>query len=270
VGKQILELVDLTKPEFPESYWQAYSNTPPTTFRPWNKSSGENFKKYTQRKYMALLKYREQLKQKVNMAKLHSTTPLPELYHTTPEPTTTTFRPRDEKSGETIRQYRLAKVAEFGRIWRLMKKEQKMAEESYFDTSADLYVHNREKRFIQLVKIATDNAYEIQQLKSKCQEMSNGHNMLVRVTQQHDVDLRQMKESLASIHDVIDLMAEYNPGLIQLQTSEQLNIFEDMVTIIANAIQQLHHRRLAVDLLTPKQMEIMHQAVTFIAARRFS
>jgi hypothetical protein len=60
-------------------------------------------------------------------------------------------------------------------------------------------------------------------------------------------------------------MAEYNCGLIQLQISEQLDIFEDKVTIITNAIQQLHHRRLAIDLLTPKQMEIMHQAVSNIA-----
>ncbi len=52
--------------------------------------------------------------------------------------------------------------------------------------------------------------------------MSNRHNMLVRVTQQHDVDIRQMKESLASIVAIIDLMAEYNPGLIQLQISEKL------------------------------------------------
>jgi hypothetical protein len=69
-----------------------------------------------------------------------------------------------------------------------MKKEQKMAQESHFNTSVDFYVHNREKRFILLVQIATDivgtfmrafNAYEIQQLKSKFQEMSNGRNMLV-------------------------------------------------------------------------------------------
>jgi hypothetical protein len=97
-----------------------------------------------------------------------------------------------------------------------------MAEESHYHTSADFYVHNREKCFIQMVSIATDivgtfigafNAYKIQQLKSKFQEISNGHIMLVRVTQKHDVDIRQMKESLASIIDVIDLMAEYNPGL---------------------------------------------------------
>jgi hypothetical protein len=46
---------------------------------------------------------------------------------------------------------------------------------------------------------------------------------------------------------------------LQLQISEQLDIFEDRVTIISNVIQQLHHRRLAVDLLYPDQ--IMHNAL---------
>ncbi len=39
--------------------------------------------------------------------------------------------------------------------------------------------------------------------------MSQGHNMLKRVTQPPDVDIQQMKESLKSIVYVTDLMAEY-------------------------------------------------------------
>jgi hypothetical protein len=74
-----------------------------------------------------------------------------------------------------------------------------------------------------------------------------------------------MKESPKSIMDFIHLMGEYNPGLLQLQISEQLYVFEDRVTTIMNVIQQLHHSRLAVDLLNPSQMEIMHNAVTKIA-----
>jgi hypothetical protein len=46
---------------------------------------------------------------------------------------------------------------------------------------------------------------------------------------------------------------------------EQPDIFEERVTIITNAIQQLRHCRLAVDLLCPEQMEIMQNAVTKIA-----
>jgi hypothetical protein len=125
---------------------------------------------------------------------------------------TTTFEPWDKNSGESRWVWFQRKSIELNRIVKLMKKEKKEAEESNYDTSVDLYVHNREKHFILLVKIATNivgtfmgafNAYEIQQLKSKFQEMSNMHNMLVRVTQQHDVDIPQMKESLASIVDVI-------------------------------------------------------------------
>jgi hypothetical protein len=48
-------------------------------------------------------------------------------------------------------------------------------------------------------------------------------------------------------------MAVYNPGLLQLQISEQLDLFEDKVTIFTNAVQQLHHCRLAVDLLSPEK-----------------
>jgi hypothetical protein len=47
------------------------------------------------------------------------------------------------------------------------------------------------------------NAYEIQESKSKFQDMSQGHNMLVQVTQQHGVDIHQMTESLKSIVDII-------------------------------------------------------------------
>ena len=74
-----------------------------------------------------------------------------------------------------------------------------------------------------------------------------------------------MNHSLRAIVKVIDLMAEYNPGLLQLKISEQLDIFEDRVTVITNTIQQLHHHRLSIDLLTPEQMEIMHKAVQKVA-----
>jgi hypothetical protein len=59
-------------------------------------------------------------------------------------------------------------------------------------------------------------------------------------------------------------MTKYNSGLLQLQISEQLNIFKDRVTIITNAIQQLHHCKLAVDLLSPYKMEIIHTTLTKI------
>jgi hypothetical protein len=81
------------------------------------------------------------------------------------------------------------------------------------------------------------NAYEIRQLNLKFEDLSQNHNMLVRVTQQHEKDIVQMNKSLRAIVKVIDLVAEYNPGLLQLKISEQFDIFENRVTVITNTIQ---------------------------------
>jgi hypothetical protein len=176
-ANEISELNDPPKPVFPESYWKAYSAIPPppiTTFRPWDKK--QNFKKYLNDKTNALLKYRTKLQRKIEMANLENTTPLSNFYSTTPEPTTTTFEPWDRNSDEPIWKWFIRKSQEMNKITKLMEKERKEAEESTYETSVDFYVHNREKCFIQLVKIAMDivgtfmgafDAYEIQQIKSK-------------------------------------------------------------------------------------------------------
>jgi hypothetical protein len=69
------------------------------------------------------------------------------------------------------------------------------------------------------------NAYENQQLKSNFREMSQGHNILVLVNQQHDNDINQRKERLKSVVDVINLKDEYNPKLLQLYKSQNNYIF---------------------------------------------
>ena len=63
---------------------------------------------------------------------------------------------------------------------------------------------------------------------------------------------------MQTIMEVFDLMAEYNLGLLMMQIGEQLDEFKDRVTVLVNAVQQLHHRRVAIDLLTPGQMAILH------------
>jgi hypothetical protein len=64
---------------------------------------------------------------------------------------------------------------------------------------------------------------------------------------------------MQSIMEVIDLMAEHNPGLLIMQIGEQLDEFKERVTVLADVVQQL--QRLAIDLLTLEQMAILHQSV---------
>jgi hypothetical protein len=160
--------------------------------------------------------------------------------------TTTTFRQFIENLGETEMKNFDNKGSELLEILTQIYNEKWEADKTlqwYF--ARLLCTHNSNKRFIQAFSIVTDmvgtfmgafNAFEIQQPKSKFQDMSQGHNMLICVTQQHNTDIHDMKESLKSIVEVIDCMAKYNPGLLQLQISEQLDMFENRVTIITNAL----------------------------------
>ncbi len=58
---------------------------------------------------------------------------------------------------------------------------------------------------------------------------------------------------------IINLIAEYNPGFLVMQIGQHQDKFKD--TVLVNAVQQLHHRRLAISLLTQEQMAILHQYV---------
>ena len=202
-----------------------------------------------------------------------------EVYTGLPTPTTTTFRPFiegkrwDDEDKLTYLNRKLKKLHELiAPIW----KEEMEYKANSTTQLPDFYIKHRAKRFAQVFALANNivgtfmgafNAYEIKQLNQKFSDLSTGHNMLVRVTQQHENDIVQMNKDLRAIVKVIDLMAEYNPGLVQLKISEQLDIFENRVTVITNTIQQLHHHRLAIDLLTPEQMQIMHKAVQEVALK---
>ena len=89
--------------------------------------------------------------------------------------------------------------------------------------------------------------------------------MLFRVTQQHDKDISNLAQALSDITEFMKILAEYNPSLVMMEIDEQLEGYKDRVTKVTNTIQQLNHRLLAVDLLTPEQMNIMHMEVEKVA-----
>ena len=71
------------------------------------------------------------------------------------------------------------------------------------------------------------NAHEIRQLKKQFNSLSEGHNMLVRVTQQHDNDIKSLVQNIDDIAATIKIMAEYNPALMMMRIEEQLDQFRN-------------------------------------------
>jgi hypothetical protein len=128
--KQILDYYVTPKPEFPEKFWEAYSASPePTTtrFRPCDEKSGEPREIYLHRKTEALTKPTGKFYREKEIAKeLQNKTPLPDFYYTTPEPTTTTFRPWDKNSGESRLLYIQRRAKELARISKQIQREKKM------------------------------------------------------------------------------------------------------------------------------------------------
>ena len=118
-----------------------------------------------------------------------------------------------------------AKIDKLSTILKELEEEDRLIQESRGEYQPDFYVtqHNRQKRFIQALTLVNDilgtfmgafNAYEIRQLKLRFNTLSENHNMLVRVTSQHDQDIKELAHNMGSIMNLIDLMAEYNPSLL--------------------------------------------------------
>jgi hypothetical protein len=112
------------------------------------------------------------------------------------------------------------------------------------------------------------NAYEVGVLKARLNEQGRNHNLLVHVTQKQEERIHRITENMNTISQIIKMMTEYNPALISAQIQAQLDLFESRLVRATGAVQQLQHRRLAIDLLDTTQMAEMHQTVAEVAASR--
>ena len=186
-------------------------------------------------------------------------------YPDAPTTTTSTYRPWTNEWRETYLKKKRDKLYQV--------LQDLMRDEEFINAASDVpdyYIHSRSKRFIKAFTLFNDvlgtfmgalNAHEIRQLKIKFNSLSEQHNMLVRVTQVHDNEIKELTRNMLKIVEVLDFMAEYNPGLLVMKIDVELSRFYNRVIVLTNAVQQLHHRRLSVDLLSPKQMIAMHESV---------
>ena len=112
------------------------------------------------------------------------------------------------------------------------------------------------------------NTWEIEKLKGRLNVMDKNHNLLVHVTQRQEEQVHRITENMNSICVIIQKMMQFNPTLIAEQITAQIDLFATRLTMATNAVQQLQHRRLAVDFLDTTQLEEMHKAISDIATER--
>ena len=218
------------------------------------------------------------------------TTPLPNYpdhfwaAFKTPPTTTTTPYP-DRLNTESEYNYLKTQRTHYGNIWMTLYRESESRRRqttTIYVPKTSIYNPNtiqqilRPKRFLVAAGAMVGvlgtfmgiySQIQINKLQTELGDLANKHNMLIQVTDKHEVMLMDLIESMEGVIETLNYMNEYNPGLIYAQINEQVVEFMERITKLENAVQQLQHRRLAVDLLDKDQLKVLHEAVLQLAAK---
>ena len=157
---------------------------------------------------------------------------------------------------------------------------QRTKRQTHDDSTTDYIEMNnllrRQKRFLLAAGVAIGilgtfmgiySQFQISELQRQIADTNKKHNMLVQVTDRHEVMLTKITKNMEQFLNLIKLMQEYNPGLIYAHLNEHMEGFLDRIRVIEGTIQQLQHRRLSIDLLTTDQLTKLHQSVLDVAKR---
>jgi len=108
---------------------------------------------------------------------------------------------------------------------------------------------------------------ELGQMRHHLNTYATSHNFLVQLSNRNDIQTRTLAKALAKVKDTIDLMLTYDTGTLYAHIDMILSRWERTIHNTVHTIQQAQHRRLSVDLLLPKQLELLHQSVLQAASR---
>lgn len=114
------------------------------------------------------------------------------------------------------------------------------------------------------------NHFEIQAIAEKVQNVEATQNLLIHLTHQHSAQIEKLTKATEELYDSMTAYQAVNPQIIYIEFNELVNQVEEGVQRLINAVQQLQHRRLAVDWLTEEQLEALHQTVmTFTKEKKY-
>ena len=112
------------------------------------------------------------------------------------------------------------------------------------------------------------NTFEIHKIQKDLLNLSDQHNLLVKVVQKHEHQIHELTDELDHLTEVIRTLITYNPALVYAKFEHNVKIIEDRLQDLFNALQQLQHQRLSVTLLDAHQMAALHESVHNTAATR--
>jgi hypothetical protein len=110
--------------------------------------------------------------------------------------------------------------------------------------------------------------YQIKTIANKVHNIEITQNLLIHLTRQHTLQLEKLSNMTGTIYHTLHNYININPQIIYIEFNEVVSLIEGRVTQLVNVVQQLQHRRLAVDFLTQQQLEALHKTVIAYTTER--
>jgi hypothetical protein len=103
-------------------------------------------------------------------------------------------------------------------------------------------------------------------IKARLNSLENAHNLLVHLTHKTTIHNQEILKSLDLFQHTIDLMLIHDSGVLYAQLDSIMIQWELQIKTALDAVQQAQHRRLAINLLDPDQLTLLHQAALGLAS----
>lgn len=110
--------------------------------------------------------------------------------------------------------------------------------------------------------------YQIKTIANKVQNIEITQNLLIHLTRQHTLQLERLVNVTGTLYHTINNYIHINPQVIYIEYNEVVTEVEERVTKLVNVVQQLQHRRLAVDWLTQHQLTSLHRTIQAYTTER--
>jgi hypothetical protein len=104
-------------------------------------------------------------------------------------------------------------------------------------------------------------------LRARLNSLEHTHNLLVHLSQRNADTNKEIIKNLGLFLHTIDMILLHDAGVIQAQLDRIMTQWELQIRTVIDAVQQAQHHRLAVNLLAPEQLQLLHQATLDLAAK---
>lgn len=105
------------------------------------------------------------------------------------------------------------------------------------------------------------NIAEIKQLQSQVGNLNEQTKLLMEISLKQEKAIQELLISIDNVNSALQGLIVHNPSVLQARLSHQISMFKKKVRQTIHIIQELQHRRLAVDYLSKDELSSMHEAL---------